>query len=749
MDNVRRLRAEPAQKIEAHGAAREQTATPAARVRFGAVEVDFATAQLRCAGRATTLSARTLGLLQYLMRNRERLVSREELLAEVWRGVTVSEGSLRQAILELRRALGKGPERHAIENVRGLGYRFVGAPEREPPALTTEVPEPGVVRGSERPALFGREQDRTRLERTLQAASEDGGRTCVIVGPPGIGKSRLAREAVRMAQGRHVLQVEGQADPDGFAPAFWHWKQILSGYVEHCGSSQRARWQELSPAALRVLELQSAVRDTPPVVPIDHAEQRFALLEELGRLFMTLARDVPSLILLEDLQWADESSLALLHHLAPLFARTRSLLLITCRDVRPREQRSLARVLQAIARTPLAERIELIGLGLSDIVSVLHAHVPGGVPESVCTEVYQLSRGNPLLALELARLVARHEGEGSPLLQPLQAVELHSVVRRHLQSLPEGSYQVLCAGSVLTPEFTLAELAGILQEPAQVVLTHLDRCIEHGVIVHGNAALRFRFAHPLMRESAYAGLAREDRSRWHRLAGEWIERQSPPDTRLNELAHHFFAAAADGVAPKAVHYAVRCAELAYAATAYAEAAAHYERALACADLEPASSAVERLEIELARGEALRASGADAARVDDHFLTIAASAEALGDPRLFARAILGYTGQRRERFSPTHIAASAHPREIPLLERALRGVGEGPSELRVLLLCSLVYALSYSTDRARRERLAAEARELASARACPWLTARVLATNLYCCAAPDQQRERLRACDELI
>jgi DNA-binding winged helix-turn-helix (wHTH) protein/tetratricopeptide (TPR) repeat protein len=720
-------------------------------LRFADIEFDLAKAELRRAGKVLSISALSLSLLQHLVRNRERVVSRDELFSEVWRGVVVTEGSLRQAIWELRQVLDDSAEQQKlIRTVRGRGYRFVGALSVKAPQRSA-APAAQNVTASAAKTCFGRARELGRLGVMLDEAGRGAGRSCAIVGPPGVGKSRLARELVQVASSRQLACVEGYADPDGFAPAFWPWLQMLAHYFERADAKSLSRYRALSPVAFSRMQGTSddAVKASK-LLDASPAQDRFELLEEFGRLFAVLAADYPGILLLEDLQWADESSLALLGHVVRLLPRTRSLLVITCRDVPARENRPLARALEGVTRSALGERIQLGNLTLEDVASMIEAHTCGEVPRGVCADVHELSRGNPLFALELARLLARPGRDRDERVMD-EKLEVQAVIARRLLSLPEPAQHALLAASVLSPEFELAELSGILQEPAQVTLARLDVCIAHDVMVDAGAGTRFRFAHPLMRESAYGSLRRAERARLHRLAGEWIERHGEHTgvTRLSELAHHFFVAAPNESARKAVQYALRCAEQSYASTAYADALSHYDRALSCVDLDASMGASEKLEIELLRGEALRASGADTTGVNQYFLALSERAKGLGDARLFARAVLGYTGQRGIRFTPTHFVMSCDRQELALLECALDQIGEEANELRVLLLCSLICTMIHSTDRQRRERLAEEALELARTLGSPWLLARALWTRIYCCAAPETHAARLRACDELV
>lgn len=698
-------------------------------------------------GQPIALSALPLSLLAYLIRHRERVVGREELIAVVWRGVKVSEGSMRQAVFELRHALeDAGDEQRFVRTVRGHGYRFVGE-LAEQTAITAGL-------GQERraaSACFGREQELARLRNTLGEATQGSGRVVVIVGPPGIGKSRLVHELLHEARLRKVSCVVGHAHTSGFAPPFWPWLELLRAYFERCSEEQSARYRELSPRAchlLRGADKEAHERNKPlSALP---AQDRFELLEELAQLLTSFACDFPGALVLEDAQWADEASVALLDHLIRRVPETASLLLVTCRQLPARENRALARVLAGVTRGAAGERLQLEALAPEATRAMIEAHLQRDVAPSLCADVQALSRGNPLFALELARLLARSEQSSSDKLLPDQ-LEMQEVIRTRLLALPEPAQQTVRCACVLGPVFALAQLAYALEQAPDVALAGLDLCIEHGIIVDAGQATHFSFSHALLRETAYASLPNAERAPLHLRAGIWLEERSGGSSasELNVLAHHFFVAAPCGGARKAVQYALRSAELACVATAYGDALEHYQRALSCGDLEPAISGAERLDIELLRGQALRASGAEATGVNQTFLTLAERAERLGDARLFARAVLGYAGQHPTGFIAPRFVTSPDSDQRPLIERALAALPQANDELHVLLLCALAWTLLYSTDRQLRERVVAEMLERARALQSPVLLVRALVTRIYLCASPGTERLRLSACDELV
>jgi DNA-binding winged helix-turn-helix (wHTH) protein/tetratricopeptide (TPR) repeat protein len=714
-----------------------------ARYRFGQFEIDLYTAELRRDGALVAVTSLSFQLLGYLLLRRERVVTSDELLEAVWADVTVTSGSVRQAIFELRRALDdRAEEPRLIRTVRGRGYQFVAA-VHEVPTSVEQAPAVSRATGS----FFGRAHELARLTQALEDAGRGSGRCCVLSGPPGIGKSRLACELATRAKSRQVGVLEGWSDPDGRTPPLWPWLQMLTSHLRALAPSEAAALQAAHPVIRRLLVASS--KGVPAVrVEADAAKQlRTDLLRDLGEAFVAIMRAQPLLLLLEDAQWADEASLALLGHMASLQSQTRALLLVTHRDVPMREHRPLARALTTVKRGPLNEQLTLERLGAEEVAQLLAAHMEEVTP-TLAAEVYDISRGNPLFAAELARLLARTGARAS--LCDEQPRELRSVIHNRLSSLPDDVAEAARAASVLGNDFSLAELAGVLGRDGASVLALVDTCIALGVLDETALPTRFRFAHPLLRDALYETQPRADRVALHRQAGEWLETlgDDPNDLRASALAHHFHLAA-PSAPDKAITYLLRSAECAYRATAYEEACRQYERARAVAELGAHCGEREKLEIALRHGEAMRAADVASEQVDRHFMALAERAEALGDARSFARAVLGYTGQRSERFTPTQFDAHVNERDVALLERARAALGTDAADLRVLLTCSLSFSLMCSTERARREQVAREAVDLARALEQPALIARALLIYARCSPECLRPEPKIAACSELI
>ena len=214
-------------------------------------------------------------------------------------------------------------------------------------------------------ALFvGRRPELAGLRRALDDAIDGRGRHCLLVGEPGIGKSRLAEELVAEAAGRGARVVVGRCWEAGGAPAYWPWVQSLRSYVRECESA--ALGTQLGgggPELAQLLpELRERLPDLPERAPADPDEARFRLFDATAQFLRNAAAARPLVLVLDDLHAADTPSLLLLRFVARELGAMRVLVLGACRNVDPLPGRPLAEMLADVGREPVTRRLELGGL---------------------------------------------------------------------------------------------------------------------------------------------------------------------------------------------------------------------------------------------------------------------------------------------------------------------------------------------------------------------------------------------------
>ncbi|HUG13476.1 MAG TPA: AAA family ATPase [Thermomicrobiales bacterium] len=616
--------------------------------------------------------------------------------------------------------------------------------------------------------LHGRVTESARLRAALTSAVAGTGRTILITGEPGIGKTRLVEELAVEAREQGVLVLWARCQESEGAPAFWPWTQIIRAAVaaSELGPEQGASTggMEANAGALPSLR---AFLSPAPLVAQEAAPANFLRFEAICTFLRNRSSDAPLVIAFDDAQWADTSSLRLLQFAARELGDAAVLLLVTCRDAEAQRKPELARALAELSHLPGSERVTLRGLDEPDIVAIV-ADMTGDVPPApVVTALFRRSEGNPFFVTEIVRslpLATWSSATDDVAAQMPIPPSLLDVMRGRLGRLSPACQEMLATAAIIGRDFSMGVLAlvpdGGGHLPAGNALPQLLEEAEGERLIEAVAAMpgRFRFVHVLIREALYAALPAGSRMRLHLQVGEALEEWfgDDADAHLSELAHHFFQAAPEGVALKAVEYASRAADQAVEQLAYEAGAELYDTALRALDLLPAPSLERRYELLMLRGGAeARAGRLDAAR--DAFLRAGAIAR-----RDHARRRAPESAERLARAAlGLQLAALAHGavdgERVRLIEDALAALDElgapdvdatTPAALRSRLLARLAMELYYSGEHDRIEALSHEAVERARATGDPATVAFALQARRWVAWGPDTIEERLAIGNEL-
>lgn len=588
-------------------------------------------------------------------------------------------------------------------------------------------------------SFVGRDRELGALVEAFEQARAGHGRLVAVCGDAGIGKSRLVEELVRHAALPADRVFTGRCFEQAGAPSYWPWVRVLRAYGATRGIDGFRADVGVHVQAFATLlpELLPAGATSSPGDAGD-LEARYRLFEATVNLFRVAASE-PLVIVLEDVQWADDASLGLLELLAQELDGTRLLLLITYRD---RESARLPRSLAEAVRR--GERIALRGLDTEAVAAIVARAGKAEPASSLVTRLAEVSGGNPFFLEELLRTLVQEgrlevsHSATAPLTLP---DTIRASIRRHLDVLSDADRELLSVAAVAGYEFDVALLELATERPAAVVLERLEAPIAHGVVVDESAG-RFRFAHALLRETLYGDIRTSARVRLHARIGDALERLHGNDdvAPLGTLAHHFLHAALLGTAPKAVEYAARAARQAMAVYAWADAATAYEQALAGLGVGGAER-VRRLDLQLDAAEAMRLAGQDA-RARDLFRQAGHDARAAGDGIALFRAAMGY-------YQVSTQQAESDPDTARLLEEALDAAGEGDSPARAFLLALLAVTQHMADGGFRHEATSIAAVDMAR-RLDDWQTLAVtLLLRQFVCLGPDSTTERLALCDEAL
>jgi DNA-binding winged helix-turn-helix (wHTH) protein/tetratricopeptide (TPR) repeat protein len=652
--------------------------------RFGDFELSEPLFELRRRGTPVPVQPKVLDLLLHLVRDRDRVVSKAELLAALWRDVVVTEASLSKAVSAARRALGDGAdEQRHIRTVRGRGFRFVAAVEER--AEGGPAPEAAAPTGDD---FVGREDVLGAVRTALAAARDGAGQLVLLAGEAGIGKTRTAHEGAARARRDGVRVLRGWCPEGEGSPALWPWLQPLRHLLDEGepGSLLDGLGEGVADLAELVPTLSGHVRVVASRARLDPAQARFRLFETITRVLRRAARTETLLLVLDDLHWADRGSLALLGFLTRELAGARLVLLGTFRE----EDLARGHPLLEIGRQPGATVLRLPGLA-RDEVARLVAHETGErVDDAVAAAIHERTEGNPFFVKELARALQASGGlDGVATLATLPLpTGVRETLRSRLERLSPGCRAALVPAALLGMDLDVGLLARVTGLGPERLVDHLDEARAARVLL--DRTDRARFAHALVREALLEPLAARARAALHRSIGEALEAHLGADLEphLSRLAHHFCAGATSGGVERALDYARRAGERAARLLASDEAAAHYARALEMHALLAVGDERLRCELLLALGEAQVGAGEPQAGRET-LRRAAAVARRLSSAEHLARAALAMGGP------PFSLEVGVEdPELLELLEEALKGLPADAGALRVRLLVRRAIALAW-------------------------------------------------------
>ena len=558
-----------------------------------------------------------------------------------------------------------------------------------------------MLRGANRsevlePPFMGRDAELRILKELLHAVERDGrARLVSVIGPAGIGKSRLAWEFHKYIDGvvQDIYWHQGRSPAYGDGVTFWALGEmvrkraglaesddadttrdrIAAAVAEYVADPDERRWIE--PRLLQLLGIEDA--------PAGEREDLFAA----WRTFFERVADLgPVIMLFEDLHWADQGLLDFIDHLLE-WSRDHPILVVTSARPELFERRSDwgvgRRNFVALSLEPLSD--EMIGAQLGGLVP--------GLPEAAVRQILERADGIPLYAVEIVRMLlhdGRIERTEDGTYRPVGDLShvdtpdsLHALIAARLDGLEAGERALLQDASVLGFSFTptgLAAIAGTDEVTTQQALHDLLRreFLVLNVDPRSPERGQYSFVHRMIREVAYATLSKRDRRSRHLAAARYFEALGDEEL-AGILASHYldaYRAAPDGAEGLAVAAQARvalraAAERAAGLHSHVQALGYLEQAL-----EVVADPVERAELLERAG---MAAGV-AARYDEseaYLRQAKGSFEALGDEGAVARA----TARLGERLLQRgHIEQAA-----TLLEEALNALGDRDTDRAVVTL----------------------------------------------------------------
>jgi adenylate cyclase len=404
--------------------------------------------------------------------------------------------------------------------------------------------------GRREPTLVGRAWEMNTVAGILDQAIRGAGCVVGVVGPPGIGKSRIMNEAVTLATRRGVEVITVACESHTREVPFHLVARLLrrvfgvSDLDEHAGRARvRASMPDADPEDLFLLDDLLGIGDAGAAMPEITADARRRRLAALLKA-IALARTTPAQYVIEDVHWIDEVSEAMLAELVTIVPQGHSLILITYRP----EYRG------ALSRTPGAHTISLTPLNSAQ-TSALTAELLGTDPSvrALSARIADRAAGNPFFAEEMVRDLAQRgvlDGDRGAYVcrEDIADVSvpatLQATIAARIDRLGRPAKQFLYAAAVVGARFTAELVAALLADidVTGAIAELLQFELIDQVMFTPRAGYAFR--HPLIRTVAYESQLKSGRSELHRRSAIAIEQQEPgaADENAALIAENFEAA---------------------------------------------------------------------------------------------------------------------------------------------------------------------------------------------------------------
>jgi protein kinase-like protein/AAA ATPase-like protein len=433
--------------------------------------------------------------------------------------------------------------------------------------------------------FVGREQELERLRTSFDSALAGRGSVVMLVGEPGIGKTRAAQELETYARMRGAQVLWGRSHESSGAPAFWPWVQVGNDYAATNDLTQLI--PAIGSASSDLLRIFPGMRALVPNIaepePIsDPQAAQFRLFAAYTALMRAISSDAPLMIVLDDIHWADQPTLQLLLHLARELANMPLLVVCTYRDTELSRTHPLSEALAELNRGSGFGRIVLRGLTEEEVSAYICATANIDPRRTLVSRVYEETEGNPFFLSEVVRLMTE---EGTLSSESVSDIAVPDGVRealgRRLDRLSEDANELLTVAAVVGREFGYEMMTLLSEHDEDELLSLIEEGLGALVIEEMGQAGRYRFTHALMQETLLGELSTTRRVRLHGRIGEaleerWGDRAAERPTRL---AQHFAEAATltSRHAEKAFRYSKLAAEAARAQASWSEAARYYQQ----------------------------------------------------------------------------------------------------------------------------------------------------------------------------
>ena len=448
---------------------------------------------------------------------------------------------------------------------------------------------------AERTAYVGRETERGAIRGAIDRALRGRGSLIMLGGGPGVGKTRLAMEMAEYAYSLNGFRVlvgrcYERDDPFPYLP----FAEIIEGTLSQAASLEDFR-RQIGDNAAELAQLAPSLRrvfpDIPKPMELPPVQKRRYVFQSVSDALGRWAQVSPLFLILDDLQWADESTLALLIHLAGHISQAPFLIIGTYRDEYLEEKPVLVRSLEELIRLGIRP-IKLIGLSKDAVAQMLNKLSQQPAPENLVDIIFEESQGNPFFVEEVYRHLIEEGRIFDTAGQFRSDVEIDEIdvpenvrliIGRRMDRFEEDEKKALAAAAVIGRSFSFQLLTATSQIDVDELFTVIEKAQQMGIIVPSSEGPEnpFTFAHELVRQTLLAGISAPRRQHLHACVAQAIERLDPGAIKegAGEIADHLLKAGSFADRNQLVHWLTLAGRSALEAAAFEEARRSFRYAL--------------------------------------------------------------------------------------------------------------------------------------------------------------------------
>src|SRR5581483_10134163 len=485
---------------------------------------------------------------------------------------------------------------------QSFAFRDLGALHLK--GLASPVPAAEVMYEREDSAAFlastpfvGRAAEVAKLHERFREADAGRGGLVMLVGEPGIGKTRTSQEFAEAAAALGARVLSGRCFEGAWAPPYGAFADAIEAYAREADVDELRA--DLGYGAAPVARLVPALRvrlgDIPEAAPLQPDEERFRLMDAVSQFLIATSRRAPLLLVVDDLHWADRGTIAMLRHVARFAPQHRMLILGNYRDVELDRQHPLADALAALRREAEYERIVLKGLAPGEVGALLSTIAEQEVNAALIEAISAETDGNPFFIREvLIHLVQegklyREDGEWRSNARSIAELGIpegvRQVITRRLSRLSDDANKLMSAASAFNGGFRFETIAAVAGLDEGITLDAIDEALDAQLLRPDGRPDHYDFTHALIRHTLYGEMNPSRQVRLHRRIAEAMTaagaggRPRTDAVSASEVAYQYYRSAAIPGAEHGVPYALAAADEAEAAGAWDESVTYLRMAL--------------------------------------------------------------------------------------------------------------------------------------------------------------------------